>query len=176
MLENKQIIIDVCPYQGECSVSGCKKNDDGCFVRQLFEERYRAENQIVDLNKMVKAKEQECEKLKDIANRALDKLNKYLDKQVQLDQLKAENILFRESNINLAKENEDLRKAEEYDSRYNDLQAEIDCGNKIIEKYEKCLAEIRKLLLKTPTDSQKHCVNAKSVILQKISECEVMNE
>ena len=36
----------------------------------------------------LKVKEQECEKLKDIANRTLDKLNKYLDKQVQLDQLK----------------------------------------------------------------------------------------
>ena len=56
-------IIDACPYQGECSVSGCKRNDDGCFVRQLFEERYRAENQIVDLNKKVQAKEQECEEL-----------------------------------------------------------------------------------------------------------------
>lgn len=63
-MTDKQIIIDVCPYQGECSVSGCKRNDDGCFVRQLFEERYRAENQIVELNKTIKAKEQECEGLK----------------------------------------------------------------------------------------------------------------
>lgn len=37
-------------------------------------------------------------------------------------------------------------------------------------------AEIKELLLKTPTSSQEHCVNAKSVILQKISECEVENE
>jgi len=59
-MTDKQII-DVCPYQGECSVSGCKRNDDGCFVRQLFEERCRAENQIVELNKTIKAKEQECE-------------------------------------------------------------------------------------------------------------------
>ena len=65
---NEQIIIDVCPYQGECSVSGCKRNDDGCFVRQLFKERYRAENQIVELNKTIKAKEQECEYLKDKLN------------------------------------------------------------------------------------------------------------
>ena len=34
------------------------------------------------------------------------------------------------------------------------------------------LTEIRELLLKTPTDSPMHCVNAKSVILQKISEVE----
>ena len=38
--------------------------------------------------------------------------------------------------------------------------------------YEKTLTEIKELLLKTPTDSPMHCVNAKSVILQKISECE----
>lgn len=63
-MTDKQIIIDVCPYQGECSVSGCKRNDDGCFVKQLFEERNRAENQIVDLNKMVEAKEQECKELR----------------------------------------------------------------------------------------------------------------
>ena len=63
MTKDKQIIIDVCPYQGECSVSGCKRNDNGCFVRQLFEERYRAENQIVELNKTIQAKEQECERL-----------------------------------------------------------------------------------------------------------------
>lgn len=71
-MTDKQIIIDVCPYQGECSVSGCKKNDDGCFVKQLFEERYRVENQIVELNKTIQAKEQECESLrediKDIAS------------------------------------------------------------------------------------------------------------
>ena len=52
----------------KCSVSGGKRNDDGCFVRQLFEERNRAENQIVELNKTIKAKEQECEELKDKLN------------------------------------------------------------------------------------------------------------
>ena len=60
----KQVIIDDCPYQGECSISGCKRNDDGCFVRQLFEERDRAEKQIIELNKTIQAKEQECERLK----------------------------------------------------------------------------------------------------------------
>lgn len=38
--------------------------------------------------------------------------------------------------------------------------------------YEKTLTEIKELLLKTPTDSKEHCVNAKSIILQKISEVE----
>lgn len=62
-MTDKQIMIDACPYQGECSISGCRRNDDDCFVRQLFEERDRAENQIVELNKTIKAEEQECEEL-----------------------------------------------------------------------------------------------------------------
>ena len=44
-----------------------------------------------------------------------------------------------------------------------------------LDQLKKTLTEIKELLLKTPTDSQMHCVNAKSVILQKISECEVNN-
>ena len=101
-MTDKQIIIDVCPYQGECSVSGCKRNDDGCFVRQLFEERYRAENQIVDLNKMVEAKEQECERLKESniglnkdweekKNQAYEIACKNSKLKEQLDQLKLDN-------------------------------------------------------------------------------------
>ena len=115
---NKQII-DVCPYQGECSVSGCKRNDDGCFVRQLFEERNRAENRIVELNKSIQAKEQEYEKLRQYHNKCCEEfekekkewLEKYnqvsrdfysgkycnAEKCQQLDQLKAENEELRES-------------------------------------------------------------------------------
>lgn len=37
-------------------------------------------------------------------------------------------------------------------------------------KFKQALAEIKDLLLKTPTDSPQHCINAKSEILQKISE------
>ena len=37
-------------------------------------------------------------------------------------------------------------------------------------KLKQTLAEIKDLLLKTPTDSQKHCVNAKGVILLRIRE------
>ena len=82
-MTDKQIIIDVCPYQGECSVSGCKRNDDGCFVRQLFEERYKAENQIVELNKTIKAKEQECEELKEEVNSLLCSDNCYRNKKLK---------------------------------------------------------------------------------------------
>ena len=108
-MTDKQIIIDVCPYQGECSVSGCKRNDDGCFVRQLFEERNRAENQIIELNKTIKAKEQKCEELSfdnfDLKDQLTDLKFKYKTindvaksfeqklqaERKQLDQLKAEN-------------------------------------------------------------------------------------
>ena len=111
-MTDKQII-DICPYQGECSVSGCKRNDDGCFVRQLFEERNRAENRIVELNKSIQAKEQEYEKLRQYHNKCCEEfekekkewLEKYnqvsrdfysgkycnAEKCQQLDQLKAEN-------------------------------------------------------------------------------------
>lgn len=64
----KQVIIDDCPYQGECSIGGCKRNDDGCFVRQLFEERDRAEKQNIELNKTIQAKQQECERLEETNN------------------------------------------------------------------------------------------------------------
>lgn len=79
-MTDRQIIVDDCPYQGECSVSGCKRDDDGCFIRQLFEERYRAENQIVELNKKVKAKEQECDRLKKQACDLRPELKYIIDK------------------------------------------------------------------------------------------------
>ena len=119
-MTDKQIIIDVCPYQGECSVSGCKRNDDSCFVRQLFEERYRAENRIVELNKTIKAKEQECEELKERLNcNCFDPKNNnnrcisynriaedYERDLRQLDQLKAENDtykkMFEDEDVQLA--------------------------------------------------------------------------
>ena len=31
-MTNKQITIDTCPYQGDCSISGCIRNDDDCFI------------------------------------------------------------------------------------------------------------------------------------------------
>ena len=64
-MTDKQVTIGTCPYQGDCSISGCNRNDDDdCFIKQLFEERYKADKQIVELNKMIKVKEQECKRLK----------------------------------------------------------------------------------------------------------------
>lgn len=66
------------------------------------------------------------------------------------------------------KECDELKKAEEYDSRYNDMQAEIDCGNAIVEKYEKCLIEIKEIIeqgVKIHDD-----IIVSKQILQKISE------
>ncbi len=60
-----------------------------------------------------------------------------------------------------------------------DLENNIQVKNHAMEEInqlKQTLTEIKELLLKTPTDSQMHCVNAKSVILQKISECEVEND
>ena len=81
---------------------------------------------------------------------------------------------------------------------FSKQEQQLDQLKCVIKKYEECnkylveengktytrleykllrtLTEIKELLLKTPTDSQRHCVNAKSVILQKISESEVENE
>ena len=63
-MTDKQITIGTCPYQGNCSISGCSRNDDDCFIKQLFEERYKADKQIVELNKTIEAKNQECKRLK----------------------------------------------------------------------------------------------------------------
>ena len=63
-MTDKQITIATCPYQGDCSIGGWNRNDDDCFIKQLFEERYKADKQIVELNKTIKAKEQECKRLK----------------------------------------------------------------------------------------------------------------
>ena len=86
-MADKQIIYDVCPYQGECSISGCKRNDDGCFVRQLFEERDRAERELY-------RKEQECDLLKE-----------------QLEAYKMEAEEGKEINAELKAENEELKEA-----------------------------------------------------------------
>jgi nitrogen regulatory protein PII len=96
----------------------------------------------------LKAKEQECEKLKDIANRALDKLNKYLDKQVQLDQLKVEN--------------EELKK-----NYFTVIQQR--------NKAEKTLAEIKEVALSVTgyfPDGEIFAQPEIEQILQKISEVE----
>ena len=150
-MTDKQIIIDVCPYQGECSVSGCKRNDDGCFVRQLFEERYRAENQIVELNKTIQAKEQECEELKGISMKKCPKCGEVYLNSVgmeafnQLDQLKAQLL---------------------------DQEAETLKAGEIIHNLKQTLTEIKEIAKNGCYDDCGMPLDELSIILQKISEVE----
>lgn len=187
---NKQII-DVCPYQGECSVSGCKRNDDGCFVRQLFEERNRAENRIVELNKSIQAKEQDCEKLRQYHNKCCEEfekekkewLEKYnqvsrdfysgkycnAEKCQQLDQLKAENKDLQEQ---IRKHNDDMFK--------NPPEKRFYCKGctlpYISKKLKQTLVEIKEIVSSTLDCGEwiGQGDNKMEAILQKISE--VLNE
>ena len=82
-MTDKQIIIDGCEFQSDCveykdiSYSkimpicaihelsiACHDKVNKCKYYKLYKQLKRAESQIVDLNKMVEAKEQECERLK----------------------------------------------------------------------------------------------------------------
>ena len=102
------------------------------------------------------------------------------------DELDFSNCMFRE-NVRLKQQHDQLKaKNDELKKQVDDLLHKPEIQDKIlwkidneklllskdtyIYKLEKTLAEIKELLLKTSTDSQKHCVNAKSVILQKIRE------
>ena len=62
-----------------------------------------------------------------------------------LEALRHENEALNKS-IKFKDENERLRKQIEYDSRYNDMQAEIDCGERLITKYKICLQEIKAIV------------------------------
>lgn len=43
---NKEII-DICPYHGECQLSVCKvDNEDYCYIKQLYDERDKAEHEV----------------------------------------------------------------------------------------------------------------------------------
>ena len=123
--------------------SYCKDNPN-CYYKQLK----RVENQIVDLNKMVDTKEQECEELK----KWKENVANLFDKTCRCKYLNEGNA---------------------HCSFYN---KECIAINQCLYKNQQTLTEIKELLLKTTTDSPMHCVNAKSVILQKISECEAEYE
>ena len=65
---------DYCSYSGEyraykgqcgCSDEEMCKDHPNCFYKKALKQLTRLENQIVDLNKMVEAREQECEELKE---------------------------------------------------------------------------------------------------------------
>ena len=190
-MTDKQIIIDVCPYQGECSVSGCKRNDDGCFVRQLFEERYRAENQIVELNKTIQAKEQECEELKlglietkahgdYLNNLALSETLNLVSEQLEAYKMEAEegkeiNAELKAENDELKEEIDDLKEIiQRHDNDNNALLSEFE--DDLVEyyrKYKECLTEIKEIAEDFYLDGEH--VKDKYLaqeILQKISEVE----
>lgn len=118
-----------------------------------FEEQIKLQNNFIDSLLKATNNSEWLDKsmLDDEVSEVIEKIE--LDYE-QLDQLKAEN--------------EELKKAyTRLNSLYND-----NCN--FTGKLEQTLTEIKELLLKTPTDSPMHCVNAKSVILQKIRE--VINE
>ena len=69
-----ETLTDVCSiwiwqraYSGlepSCTMKCHCSDNPNCFVKQLFEERHKADKQIVELNKTIKAKDQECKRLK----------------------------------------------------------------------------------------------------------------
>lgn len=92
----------------------------------------------------------------------------------ELDQLK-EQINFQNNFIDSllkATNNSEWLDKSILDNEAHEIIEKIELDYVQLEEYKQTLTEIKELLLKTPTDSQEHCVNAKSVILQKISEVE----
>ena len=155
-----------------CDVSGCEwfyKNDPCKNTCKYFCTPCEWVEIQNCMYKYAKRKEQECERLEKQNDILLGQLviNDGEDVTVQIsqsqfeeyNQLKAENDELKEEKQGLIKDWEEKK----------NLAYEIACKN---EKLKQTLIEIKELLLKTPTDSQMHCVNAKSVILQKISEVE----
>ena len=129
---DKQLEEDICPYQGECSINGCKRNNDDCFIKQLFEERYRAEKQIIKLNKTIKTKEQENEELRQYHNKCCEenakKLEEWLEKYNQISRDFHNGRYCNEENCNLlkAKEQECERWKKANDEK-NELLAKLGC-------------------------------------------------
>ena len=129
---DKQIKEDICPYQGECSINGCKRNNDDCFIKQLFEERYKAEKQIIKLNKTIKTKEQENEELRQYHNKCCEenakKMEEWLEKYNQVSRDFHNGKYCNEENCNLlkAKEQECERWKKANDEK-NELLAKLGC-------------------------------------------------
>ena len=131
-MTDKQIKEDICPYQGECSINGCKRNNDDCFIKQLFEERYMAEKQIIELNKTIKTKEQENEELRQYHNKCCEenakKMEEWLEKYNQISRDFHNGKYCNEENCNLlkAKEQECERWKKANDEK-NELLAKLGC-------------------------------------------------
>ena len=129
---DKQIKEDICPYQGECLINGCKRNNDDCFIKQLFEERYKAEKQIIKLNKTIKTKEQENEELRQYHNKCCEenakKMEEWLEKYNQVSRDFHNGKYCNEENCNLlkAKEQECERWKKANDEK-NELLAKLGC-------------------------------------------------
>ena len=132
-------------YAGN-SVYGCRIAEDGLVCDDFNnDDECCMYRQLEYYKEALKAKEQECEGLRYEIG-SLENDRDIL--QEKLDQLKAQLL---------------------------DQEAETLKAGEIIHNLKQTLTEIKELLLKTPTDSQERCVNAKSVILQKISEVEDAN-
>jgi hypothetical protein len=151
-MTDKQIIIDGIDVTGceycsryadttiyHCDLIGECKEHPNCYYKQLK----LAEQRIVELNKTIKAKEQECERLKKIANNALDKVNNYLDK-------KEKSLLYKQTLTEIKEI------AEKIDDSDGCAYGDYDCNNcSSLEQETVCTYKVKKL------------------ILQIISECEV---
>lgn len=119
----------------------CKNNPD-CYYKQL------------------KTKEQECEELKKDNSTLKDILSypKYTNENAYNELLKLSKAELIKNLIESHQHGESITQVV-----YRSISEENT-------KYKQTLAEIKDLLLKTPTDSQKHCVNAKGAILLRIRE------
>lgn len=106
--------IDTCEFLNICQTNcnGTLENTEICHCYELYKQLKRAENQIVDLNKMVEAKEQECEELKKQWEFSVThKMILEKDYKAELDQLKAENERLKKTLKELISEVEDDRQS-----------------------------------------------------------------
>ena len=151
---NEQIIID------GVDVKDCKRRigkENYC----RYYKRPCAENNYNCIWKKYLRKEQECEELK-IYIESNEQQVKEVEKLVM-------------DNDRLINELDQLKVELEQEKAWHKTSDEISKANsEYAYKLKQTLEEIKKLLLRTGTDSQEHCVNTKSVILQKIKE--VINE
>ena len=178
-MTDKQIIIDVtqCPYYKKdttCTYlpykTKCEGDCNWTSYKEIEEQLKRSEAQCeamfvthTDLEKAYKAKEQECEELKKIINEAKNSkldLNSFFaieatvgEYQLELDQLKADRI-------------EALKQLEFVRTLNTVQEAEI-------RKYSKTLTEIKEIAKNGCYDDCGMPLDELSIILQKISECEV---
>ena len=149
-MTGKQIMIDGVDVS-KCIFFDKNYKEDGVQIKNFCELQYISCKEFDCANcyfKKWKRKEQECEELK----KWKENVANLFDKTCRCKYLNEGNA---------------------HCSFYN---KECIAINQCLYKNQQTLTEIKELLLKTPTDSPMHCVNAKSVILQKISECEAEYE